>query len=211
MNTFVNSLLELVLSWMRGILSDVWMLLSGNSGSILAWLGRHWLSLVCVLVIGGITADLIFYILRWHPQRVWLAKLDRLFHRSEYREEELVFDAGYNSGIDNFHLDEEPLISEYLNATEQPLTHQYDAAIWPPIPEEETPSVQRRRRRSERHGRRGNIHRRRVVRLSSLVEENTNVRYSYPAPPVHTREAFHDAVYPSVDDAVWENEKHDNK
>jgi len=207
MNGFVNSLLELILSWMRGIISDVWTMLSGDTGSIFSWLGRHWLSLACILIIGGITADLVFYILRWHPQRVWFAKIDRLFHRAVYAEEELAFEAGYDSGIDSFSLEEEPLISQYLNSPHQPPLSQYEAAIVPPSQQESIQPLQRRRR-SERHGKRSNIHRRRRVRLTSLVEENENARYSYPAPPVHAREAFHEAVYPSADHN-WESEKHD--
>ena len=209
-SSFINSLLELVLSWVRGIISDVWTMLSGDSGSFFAWLGRHWLSLVCILVIGGITADLVFYILRWHPQRVWYSKLDRLLHRSAYKEEEMAFDAGYDSGIESFYLDSDPVISQYVNGSDAPELAQYEvqgAHALQTEPAEETAPVNSRairRRRSERHGKR--IAQRRIRRLS-VLEDNGVAQYSYPAPPVHAREAFHNAVYPSADQA-WEQKQH---
>ena len=210
MNSFVNSMLELTLSWVRGVISDIWTMLGGNSQSVFLWLGRHWLSLVCVLVIGGITADFVFYILRWHPQRVWFAKLDRILHRASYAEEEQDFDAGYQAGIESFHLDEDPIISNYLNNTMQPALAKYDAAIPdaqnnpyedPSLPKA-TPVV--RHRRSERHNK--NAVKRRGIRLPSL-EENENAHVLYPAPPVHAREAFHNAVYPTVDNTGWESDQ----
>lgn len=212
MNSFVNSLLEIILSWVQGIINDIWTIFGGGSGSFFAWVGRHWLPLVCILVNGGIMADLLFYILRWRPQRVWLYKLDRLLRRSEYREEEAAFAAGYSSGIDSFHLDEDPLISQYLNEPDNRL-EQYDASAVSQNPETELNAAEnaslhvRHHRRSERHMKRSA----RWNRRGYGSEAEDDYGYVYPAPPVCERDAFHDAVYPSADHNVWGQNQHANR
>lgn len=211
MSNFADSILELLLSWIRGIFNDIWSMLSGNSGSFFAWLGRHWLSLVCILLISGVTIDLIVYILRWHPQRVWISKLNRIFHRTT--EEEASFSDGYLNGIESFELDSDPVISEYINTA--PQLEQFDAGIQPepqPDPVDETPAIPQapvRRRRSDRHVRRSNRKRFISIKLPSL-EENESPYTAYPVPPVHAREAFHDAVYPSDNQSLWQQSAKNN-
>lgn len=201
MSNFIHSMLELLLSWVKGVFSDIWSMLSGDNGSFFAWMGRHWLSLVCVLLISGITLDLMIYILRWKPQRVWKSTFDRLFRKKT--EEEAFFDDGYLNGIESFELDSDPVISEYINATPQLV--QFDAGIQPdpaPIPEEAPPQQPVRRRRSDRHTHRSVRRHFISIKLPSLDESEAHYS-AYPAPPVHAREAFHDAVYPSDNQPTW--------
>ncbi len=206
MSNFSDSILELLLSWVRGVFSDVFSIFSGDSVSIFAWLGRHWLSLVCILLIGGVTIDLLVYILRWHPQRVWLSKFKRIFDRRT--TEENAFIDGYENGIDSFELDVDPQISEYIN---EPRFEQYETVTDAPTPQPEvTPAedVPVRRRRSDRHvkhNRKRRIH----IKLPSLDDSETPYTV-YPAPPVHAREAFHSAVYPSDNTPLWQQSSENN-
>jgi len=203
MNSFIDSLLEVLLAWVKGVLNDLWTLLSGGSGSFFAWLGRHWLSLLCVLLVGGIAVDFIIYLLRWHPQRVWNSKLNRLFSRKS--KEDAHFEEGYNEGIQSFELDSDPLISDYINAA--PQFAAYEAAI-PAQPQaddgrEQTLPV--RRRRSDRHHRAPRKH---LIPIK-LPHADDQLMHTpaQPAPPLHAREAFHTPVYPSD----WpENNNHAN-
>lgn len=205
MNNFADSILELLLSWVRGILSDIWHMFSGDGGSLFAWLGKHWLSLLCVLLIVGATVDLIVYILRWHPQRVWISTFNRIFHRAT--EEEITFNDGYLSGIESFELDSDPVISEYINSA--PQLEQYDAGIQqaPDPASQEIPPIEEalpvRRRRSDRHERRSARKKLISIKLPSLEEDDTPYT-NYPSPPVRAREAFHDAVYPSDNQQPWQ-------
>ena len=202
MNNFSDSLLELLLSWIKSIFIDVWNLLSGDNGTFFAWLGKHWLSLVCVLLLSGITIDLIIYILRWHPQRVWMSKFKRIFSRSS--EEETTFDNGYVDGIESFELDSDPVISEYINAA--PNLEQFDAGIQQlPVSEihEDPPSAPVRHRRSDRHAKHHTRKRLISIKLPKL-DESEALYSAYPAPPVQAREAFHNAVYPSDNQPVWQ-------
>ena len=59
MSSFSDSILKLLLSGVRGVFNDLWNMLSGNAGSLFGWLGRHWLSLICILLIAGVTIDLL--------------------------------------------------------------------------------------------------------------------------------------------------------
>lgn len=207
MSSFTDSVLELLLSWVRGIFNDIWNIFSGDSGSFFAWLGRHWLSLVCILLIAGVTIDLLVYILRWHPQRVWFSKFKGRFSRST--EEENSFMSGYEFGIESFELDTDPEISEYIN--EQPRLEQYDVSVEATAPQQEAllpADAAVRRRRSDRHVKRG--HKRRIrIKLPSLEEDETPYT-AYPAPPVHAREAFHSAVYPSDNTPLWQQSAENN-
>ena len=201
MSSFSDSVLELLLSWVRGIFNDVWNIFSGDSGSFFAWIGRHWLSLVCILLIGGITIDLIVYILRWQPQRVWLSKFKSRFGRRT--EEESAFISGYEFGIESFELDTDPEISEYIN--EQPQLEQYETVVDTTAPQPEVlPPIDApvRRRRSDRHVKRSHKHRIHI-KLPTL-DESESPYTAYPAPPIHAREAFHSPVYPSDDAMLWQ-------
>ena len=204
MNSLIDSILELLLSWVKGVLNDIWTLLSGGSGSFFAWLGRHWLSMLCILLIGGITLDFIIYLLRWHPQRVWNSKLNRLFTRKN--EEERHFEEGYDDGIQSFELDSDPVISNYINAVPQfePYEAAVPAAEMPPAPEAPSNQAPVRRRRSERHRRNAHKH---LIPIKLPHGESADPALNTPAAPLHTREAFHTPVYP----ADWsENNKHAN-
>ena len=213
MSSFSDSILKLLLSGVRGVLNDLWNMLSGNAGSLFGWLGRHWLSLICILLIGGVTIDLLVYLLRWKPQRVWISKFNRLFRRGT--EEELTFNDGYAGGIESFELDSDPVISEYINAA--PQLEQFDAGVQPipdpePLPEPIQDSVDPvpvRRRRSDRHARRGIRKHLISLKLPSLEEAETPYT-SYPAPPVQAREAFHDAVYPTDNQSLWQQSSNRN-
>jgi len=206
MNNFSNSILEILFSWVRGIYNDIWSMLNGNTGSLFSWLSAHWVSLVCILVIGGVTVDLIVYLLRWNPQQVWRSKS---FWGKRPSQEEIVFVNGYENGIDSLQLDSDPLISEYIN--NQPVFSDYESQLVPdsynqPIQVHEQPDPEQpvvvRRRRSDRHVRRSKHGH--SFHLPNL-DFSASGPGAYPAPPVHAREAFHDAVYPSDTPAHWQN------
>ena len=213
MSSFSDSILKLLLSGVRGVFNDLWNMLSGNAGSLFGWLGRHWLSLICILLIAGVTIDLLIYLLRWKPQRVWISKFNRLFRRNE--EEDIAFNDGFAGGIESFEFDSDPGISEYINET--PRLEQFDAGVQPipepepqpdPVPEN-IPSAPVRRRRSDRHVRRGIRKPLISIKLPSLEEAETPYT-AYPAPPVQAREAFHDAVYPTDNQSLWQQSTNQN-
>ena len=72
MGSFANTLFRVMLGWLQGIVSAVWSAFtSDNGGSLLTWIGKHWIPIAAVLCIIGLVSDLGVYIVRWKPYKVW--------------------------------------------------------------------------------------------------------------------------------------------
>ena len=193
MNNLSNSLLHVLLGWMRSLFSGVLSMLQGDDAGILPWLGRHWLSLTVILLLVGLTLDAIIYILRWRPQYVWRTRMRRLMDRQEETEEDIQFDQGFDTALPDFNFADTPIpdlttsetmseetLETYL-AEPTPAQEEFDYSQLPgaeQVPEE-------RRRRSDRHSRRFGL----TGRIR-LPERHT-------AKVIDARDAFHEAVYPA--------------
>ena len=188
MNDFASALLSFLLSFTRSVANSALSIFQGTSGTFWAWIGAHWLPLTCVFVLAGLTIDIMVYILRWRPQYVWRSWLHRIFRTKDERMAEQQFDAGYDQGVQSFSFMDEPIPDIMETAPDEQLSRaitRYD--VQAPAQPADTAVV--RRRRSERHGRHLPVFRR------LRTERNEDSR---PVPVAHTREAFHDAVYPSL-------------
>ena len=72
MNGFTNSILSILLGWLRLLIGQIWAALNSESGSrMLSFLQNHWKWLVLCLAAGGFLADRLVYFLRWRPDIVW--------------------------------------------------------------------------------------------------------------------------------------------
>ena len=86
MGSFANTLFRVMLGWLQGIVSAVWSAFtSDKGGSLLTWIGKHWIPITAILCIIGLVSDLGVYIARWKPYKVWRSFF---FHKKE--EEETV-------------------------------------------------------------------------------------------------------------------------
>ncbi len=87
MNGFTNSMITLLLGWMKALISDLWQLLSGEKGgALLGWLAANWKVLVVLLCAGGFVMDRIIYFIRWRPDYVWRSRRERRRQRRLERE-----------------------------------------------------------------------------------------------------------------------------
>ena len=77
MNGFATGVLSALLSWVRGIASQLWALWYAPDG-LGGWLTANWKALVIVLLIIGTAADITVYLLRWRPIEVWRSFFRRL-------------------------------------------------------------------------------------------------------------------------------------
>ena len=83
MTAFTDTVLTVLLGWVKGLASAVWQFFADGAGSgWIGWLGEHWLPLTIALAAVFTVADLAVYILRWRPNRVWATALRHL--RGEY-------------------------------------------------------------------------------------------------------------------------------
>ncbi|MBP3645890.1 MAG: hypothetical protein J6K55_05650 [Clostridia bacterium] len=79
MNGFANSLLSILLSWIRALVANIWVIInSEDGGTAYRFFAQNWLNLLVVLLISGFIVDRIIYIIRWRPHYVWLSRVDRM-------------------------------------------------------------------------------------------------------------------------------------
>ena len=76
-NSFADTVVNGMLSWLKGFANWVLRLfdLAGSGGvSPLEWLSEHWSQLLIILLIAGVAADIIVWLIRWRPYWVWFRK-----------------------------------------------------------------------------------------------------------------------------------------
>jgi hypothetical protein len=75
MNGFTNTILSLLLGWVRTFFNAVWALLdSDGGGSFLAFVSGHWKTIFIFMCVGGFVVDRLIYLVRWRPYYVWRSK-----------------------------------------------------------------------------------------------------------------------------------------
>ena len=75
MGTLANSFFQLLLSWIRILCAEIWNAVSSKNGSALVnWIGKNWLTAAIFLCLAGMAVDLIVYLFRWQPYRVWKSR-----------------------------------------------------------------------------------------------------------------------------------------
>lgn len=191
MNDFASSILSLLLSFTRSLANSALSLLHGAPDGFVEWIGAHWIGLLVVLILSGLTIDMLVYILRWRPQYVWRDYLHHLFRTKDERMADEEFDAGYDNGVQSFSFMDDPIPDIMESGGDMQLSQaitQYDVQPVESYDSQQSAPVIVRRRRSERHG-----HRVRILR--NLHESSATAR---SATAVHSRDAFHDAVYPTI-------------
>ena len=65
---------RLLLGWVRGLVNWIWSVLSGEETGMLSAFALHWKAVLAVLLAVGLLADLLVYILRWRPYKVWFRR-----------------------------------------------------------------------------------------------------------------------------------------
>jgi len=75
-NQFAESLVEIMLSWMRWLTSWFWNIINSGStgGGFWAWFADSWKSLAVFLIIIGFIVDWLVWMIRWRPYWLWLRK-----------------------------------------------------------------------------------------------------------------------------------------
>ena len=84
---YADTLVTLMLGWVRGFTDWIWRLISmgdGSSGrSFLRWFSDNWIMLVIVLIIIGIVIDWIVWLIRWRPYWLWFGKKRRILNDTD--------------------------------------------------------------------------------------------------------------------------------
>ena len=91
-NSFADTVVNGMLSWLKGFASWVLRLfdLAGSGGvSPLEWLSEHWSQLLIILLIAGVAADIIVWLIRWRPYWVWFRKKRIVVDDKEFFENDV--------------------------------------------------------------------------------------------------------------------------
>lgn len=83
MGSFANTVFSLLLGWVRSAVASLWAMMSSEGSGALAWLGEHWLGLTAALCILGTVVDVVVYLIRWRPYKVWASFFRRLRGRAD--------------------------------------------------------------------------------------------------------------------------------
>lgn len=88
MGAFANSLFTALFGWIRSAAQWLWShLLQPGESSALDWFGENWLKLVIVLCACCMVIDLVVYLLRWQPYKVWMSFLRRVTGKGNASED----------------------------------------------------------------------------------------------------------------------------
>ena len=72
---YANAVVNALLGWLRGLANWVLKLFNLAGGtSPLTFLAKNWKGILIVLLIVGVAADLLVWLIRWRPHWVWLGK-----------------------------------------------------------------------------------------------------------------------------------------
>ena len=78
MGNFANTMFSVLLGWVQRTAAWLWELIgSDGADGLLGWVLDNWLGLAILLCLAGVAIDLVVYIVRWQPYRVWRSFLHR--------------------------------------------------------------------------------------------------------------------------------------
>ncbi|MBP3428109.1 MAG: hypothetical protein J6M47_07605 [Clostridia bacterium] len=88
MGTFADSLFNVLMSWVRALVSAFWALFSSENTTALEFLGKNWLMIALVIVAAGLAIDWLVWLIRWQPYHLWARRMRRWLHIEELVEDE---------------------------------------------------------------------------------------------------------------------------
>lgn len=225
MGSFAASIFNLLLGWIRGLVSGLWNLVnSAEARQGLEWLGDNWLWLTIAIAVIGLVIDYVIWFIRWRPYYVWRTWWRRLTRRSEPQAETPEMQAPYPQQEYYEEIYEEPWQEAayyppeaYEEVYEEPVhpgltdTGLQESLGWiqpeETLPEEISQPAPRQRRsqreplqpslRRMRTGISQMAHRIDFLGLDRSDDEEENYAYMPPPPAVNKDQAFHAPVYPT--------------
>lgn len=218
MNAFADSLLSMLLSWVKGAARAVFdFFVSDSSANFYTWLGDHWLLLAAILCAGGLIVDYAVWMIRYKP----FARAERR-KKTRDRFDREQFLNGYDDRVDvplegegvsraeRFFAEAEGPDGQTPRQEEGPSVftpeNGHPAADPAPVPELEAYPVFREPERTAE----GTVRRRRADRYRALQAER---EYSESVLPGENRqepgtadpgEKYFEPVYPRGDASEWQ-------
>lgn len=101
MGGYAKFCIENMFGWLKSFVQQIWALFSGQNGNtILGWIGDNWKVILLCICVAGAAADLVVYIFRWEPFKVW-----KSYFRRRKNHMQPVW-SGETNGTDYYGYDE---------------------------------------------------------------------------------------------------------
>ena len=72
MGNFANTLFSVLLGWVQRAVAWLWQLIGADGADgLMGWVLDNWLALAVGLCLIGLVIDMVVYLIRWQPYRVW--------------------------------------------------------------------------------------------------------------------------------------------
>ena len=88
MGIAADSLFNVLMSWVRALVSALWALFSGDGTTALEFLSKNWMAIAAVIIVCGLVIDWMVWLIRWQPYHLWARKLRKMLRLDEPDEEE---------------------------------------------------------------------------------------------------------------------------
>ncbi len=83
MNSFTNTILSLLLGWLRTLLNVARDFISSDqSTAFFDFFRNNWRILFLILCLGGFALDKIVYLIRWRPSPIWIRRREKRLKRN---------------------------------------------------------------------------------------------------------------------------------
>ena len=90
---YSNTIVNIMLGWLKGLASWVLRLFNLSGGiSPLRFLANNWIQLLVILLLAGLAADLLVWLIRWRPHWVWFRKKRVIINDKNFFAGENEFD-----------------------------------------------------------------------------------------------------------------------
>ena len=201
MNSFANVLFSGFFGWLKSAAQAVYRTLSEpESATLLTKVADHWMILVIILLVAGTAVDLIVYLARWQPYKVWSSFFRRITKKKCHRKEQ--------SGMHQtalFMTEPVPENDAYIPPDDtlwtpedltymDPLTDiEYQDMEEEDWPITESTGTRKRRLRKEKKGIRHLV---RTILAVPDEDEPSPLHYVAAQPPVDKRDAYGSAYIP---------------
>ena len=87
MGTLTDSLFSALMSWVRALVSAIWALFSAERTTALQFLAQNWLGIALLIILIGLVADWLVWLIRWQPYHIWARRVRRLLGAGEPEEQ----------------------------------------------------------------------------------------------------------------------------
>ena len=84
MEGYARFCIQTFFGWLKSFVQQIWMLFSDQKGNnLLSWIGENWKGFLLILCAAGAVIDLLVYLFRWEPVKVWKSYFLRRKSRRE--------------------------------------------------------------------------------------------------------------------------------